>query len=191
MGYENINLETRQQLFEIARMAYGSGSNEGVKGGAGRMGAMTGPDGKPRVFKFNTHLRERLGGPSKSEEMIRSSNELRSLLFSIAQRAGYEGEALSKIRKELGLKDGTATPKSLLDRTVVAKVVTMIGGEKVWQDAFAPERGAVAKSAYDMKFDVQSARMSYDCKYMTVSGAEALSLILTAPLLAIVLLKAD
>lgn len=174
MGYENINLETRQQLFEIARMAYGSGSNEGVKGGAGRMGAMTGPDGKPRVFKFNTHLRERLGGPSKSEEMIRSSNELRSLLFSIAQRAGYEGEALSKIRKELGLKDGTATPKSLLDRTVVAKVVTMIGGEKVWQDAFAPERGAVAKSAYDMKFDVQSARTSYDCKYMTVSGAEAL-----------------
>ena len=153
MGYENCSFQTKGNLQEIARMAYGSGWFEGRSGGAGRMGIWQTDDGKCRVVKFNTKLSERLGGASMADDprMLESSNRLRQELILIARSAGVDQEVMRQIRAKLGLKtDGETGAAKLLDRSDVADVVTLIGGDKIWDDAL---RGRDMK---DYKSDAHS-----------------------------------
>ena len=145
MGYENLSFDARNTLREIARMAYGSGLFEGVSGGKGRMGVLFDPSGKARVVKFNTNSYERSFGQSvsKNREMLTSSDNLRLMLKSIADSAGLKPDVLREIYAKLGLtQDGklaertAPTSKDLLSRKIVAAVVSKIGGDQVWNDAW-------------------------------------------------------
>ena len=98
MGFESLNPASQRLLVEIASQAYGSGRNEGVKGGAGRVGILTGSDGRAHVVKFNTNLSERLFGSSKTDYMIDSCNRLRAELVKLADEAGLDDEEMAKIR---------------------------------------------------------------------------------------------
>ncbi len=138
-----INISTMsatQSLVEIAKMAFGSGSSEGVNGGAGNIGLING-----HVVKFNTHIRERMS--STTTDMRASCNQLRQRLSEIAEElltynadckfkltekiANRRDALIESIRKDLGMsKDGEKIEsKGLLDRTVVAKVIQQIGKE--------------------------------------------------------------
>ena len=141
MGYESISTGARTFLQEAARLAYGSGNWEGRNGGWGRMGVLVNNDGALRMIKFNTHLTERLSG-SKTQGMIDSSNVLREKLIEIAKSAGLEGEQLEEIRECLGLpaRGNVNTTDELLNRSSVAQVVSLIGGDEVWNDIM-PEDG--------------------------------------------------
>ena len=134
MGYEKMSVGARTFLQEAARLAYGSGKNGGKSGGWGRMGLLEGTDGL-RMIKFNTHYGERHRG-SKTQGMIDSANNLRAKLIEIAQGAGITGQKMKDIRKALGLSTVKYGNKSddLLNRTSVAKVVSLIGGDEVWND---------------------------------------------------------
>lgn len=139
MGYGNLTVDARSTLQEIARMAYGSGFFEGTSGGKGRMGVLCDANGKARIIKFNTHVGERLFGDSLSENslMLESSNRLRTMIKSIADGAGLDAETLKEIYNKLGIdKEGTVVTTDLLSRKIVAKVVNLIGGDQVWQDAW-------------------------------------------------------
>ena len=138
MGYENCSLRTRENLQEISRMAYGSGWFEGRSGGAGRMGIWKTADGQYRVIKFNTKIGDRLGGDSMADDprMLESCNRLRQELVLIATSAGVDPKVMRQIRAKLGLPaEGGTDAGKLLDRSDVAAVVTLIGGDKVWDDA--------------------------------------------------------
>ena len=141
MGYESISTGARTFLQEAARLAYGSGNGEGRNGGSGRMGVLVDNDGSLRMIKFNTHWTERLSG-SKTQGMIDSSNVLREKLIEIAKSAGLEGEQLEEIRESLGLpaRGNVNTTDELLNRSSVAQVVSLIGGDEVWNDIM-PEDG--------------------------------------------------
>lgn len=139
MGYDNLTVDARSTLQEIARMAYGSGLFEGTSGGKGRMGVLCDANGKARIIKFNTHVGERLFGDSLSENslMLESSNRLRTMIKSIADGAGLDAAILKEIYNKLGIdKEGTVVTTDLLSRKIVAKVVNLIGGDQVWQDAW-------------------------------------------------------
>lgn len=139
-GYSNCTAETQGNLREIARMAYGSGFFERKSGGAGRIG-MWEIEGKKCVIKFNTHLSERLrstGNQDKSE-MVSGSNCLRQELLHIAKSARVSDDVMAQIRRRLGM-NGEELPTTLLNRTDVAKVVSLIGGDAVWDEALG-ERG--------------------------------------------------
>ena len=138
MGYENCSLRTRENLQEISRMAYGSGWFEGRSGGAGRMGIWKTADGQYRVIKFNTKIGDRLCGDSMADDprMLESCNRLRQELVLIATSAGVDPKVMRQIRAKLGLPaEGGTDAGKLLDRSDVAAVVTLIGGDKVWEDA--------------------------------------------------------
>ena len=150
-------------LREIASMAYGSGASEGVQGGAGRIGIMKGADGRDHVVKFNTHLGERLFGQRKSTDMVESCNALRTRLVELATQAGLGDDDVADIKARLGMDRG-GKPTTLLDRKVVAKVVTMIGGDEVWAEQ---TRTDAKRSAEDMSFRTVSLRQ--------ILGTEALS----------------
>ncbi len=131
----------RQRLIEVANMAYGSGRSEGAKGGEGNIGILNG-----QVVKFNTHWSERRG--EVTDDMRASCNQLRKELVTIA----YEmlnivdkgprntlddmsvhlmrRDAFESICKDLGVStDGkTIEAKGLLDRKVVAKVISQLSG---------------------------------------------------------------
>ena len=119
-------------------MAYGSGRSEGRSGGAGRMGIWKTADGQYRVIKFNTKIGDRLGGDSMADDprMLESCNRLRQELVLIATSAGVDPKVMRQIRAKLGLPaEGGTDAGKLLDRSDVADVVTLIGGDKVWEDA--------------------------------------------------------
>lgn len=137
MGYESLSLDSKSFLMEAARLSYGANQSDPRKGGAGRMGALLRPDGTARIIKFNTHWTERWFGPSTSEVpgMIESANALRRILVDIAFSAGLSDAEIQTIRTRLGLAGSSTSSDELLDRKAVASVVTMIGGERVWEDA--------------------------------------------------------
>ena len=144
MAIDIRGLGNQAALAQIARLAYGSGSSEGISGGKGNIGILDG-----RVVKFNTHWRERGGKPSA--EMRTSCNELRTKLSEIATamlaaapnasprtRERFE-KTLASVRRELGMNaDGNQVEtQNLLDRKTVAKVMNAIRdttGFDVWQE---------------------------------------------------------
>ncbi len=160
MNPVNISkMNTQQALSEIAKMAYGSGSLEGVKGGKGNIGLING-----HVVKFNTHWKERMG--SATSEMQASCNELRMHLALLANDllrcdsgsgmsaddAKVRGETLNSILRDLGVKkdDFTVEAKGLLDRKVVARVLDQLssvsGGVKdVWSGALESAKDLSSK----------------------------------------------
>ena len=141
MGLSSLSIEAQETLKEIARMSWGSGLFEGSSGGSGRMGVIYNENGEARVIKFNTNSYERSFGDSLADDpqMLESSNNLRELLKNLAESAGLKGKDLADVYKKLGLgADGKGTmPKTLLDRKIVAKIVTKIGGDQIWKDAWA------------------------------------------------------
>ena len=155
MAYENCLLTTKNNLCEIARMAWGSGRNEQRNGGEGRMGIWE-VNGQTRILKFNTGLGERLFSDSLAddERLLQSSNRLRHELVHIAESAGVDDAVMRSIRERLGLgADGENAPQKLLDRKDVASVVTMIGGDEVWNDALQQmNRAAYSSSGRNMRF---------------------------------------
>ena len=167
MGFESLNPASQRLLVEIASQAYGSGRNEGVKGGAGRVGILTGSDGRAHVVKFNTNLSERLFGSSKTDYMIDSCNRLRAELVKLADEAGLDDEEMAKIRAKLGLGNGTDSPKSLLDRTVVAQVVTMIGKGDARSIVWNLARKKAVMSSGDMSFETVAARQAFGTQSAT------------------------
>ncbi len=162
MAIDIRGLGNEAALAQIARLAYGSGSSEGIGGGRGNIGLLDG-----RVVKFNTHWRER--GGTASAEMRASCNELRAKLSEIAtamlsaspnaserERASLD-KALAKVRSQLGM-DATghevATTK-LLDRKVVAKVLNVIRDAKnvdVWQELRNGDAASLASKGVDTTF---------------------------------------
>lgn len=99
-------------------------SLEKMSGGSGRIGILNG-----RVIKFNTHVGERLLGPSANEEMYNACNELRrNLLDASMALIGDNSRAIAKIKSLLNIsQDGNRMPqKQLLDRSVAMKVLKEI-----------------------------------------------------------------
>lgn len=167
-----ISQNPTEALRDIASVAYGSGMTEGAAGGAGRMGLVKGADGQLRVIKFNTHLGERLFGPKATKSMFEASNDLRDRLLGLADDLHIDEATKTKIKKLLGYK-GDVAPKSLLNRKIVAKVVTMIGGNDVWEDVRT--RQMAEKSSAAMNFDLQVARVRHlGCPYMTTKNIDTM-----------------
>ena len=133
MGFSSLSFESRATLTSIASMAYGEGTFEGVKGGKGHIGLLN-VNGDERVVRFDTN-----GGTSRGIGAVRAADQLRAKLIDIASQAGLGDDVLKEIRDKLGLGDKGEKPRfaSLLDRKVVAKVVTLIGGDEAWADVKA------------------------------------------------------
>ena len=167
-----ISQNPMEALRDIASVAYGSGMTEGAAGGAGRMGLVKGADGQPRVIKFNTHIGERLFGPKATKSMFEASKDLRDRLLGLADDLHIDEATKTKIKKLLGYK-GDVAPKSLLNRKIVAKVVTMIGGNDVWEDVRT--RQMAEKSSAAMNFDLQKVRGRMGCPYLTAKTVDAMS----------------
>jgi len=140
-----------QQLQQIAKMAYGSGSIQKTSGGAGYIGQIGG-----HVVKFATHSGERpFGGIEVTRDVQDSCNALRRTLGDLARKALGESREpipsaqLKKIYKSLGLTNrgeigaNLVGKKSLLSRKVVAKALNAIqrevnkhgGNIRVWRKA--------------------------------------------------------
>lgn len=129
----NLN---RESLAEIARAAYGHRLTEGTSGGNGNIGILVTRDGTTRVVKFNTHRSERKVDGNPTVTQIGTANNLRSQLLQIARSYGVDEAKMGQIREKLGLpaQGDEETARSLLTRTVVAKVVKMIDGD-IWAHA--------------------------------------------------------
>ena len=129
--------ENAKFLREAARVAYGSGFCEKTNGGRGNIGILKDPYGRERIVKFNTHGNEE--GGAVTNEMRDVSNSLRKRLWEAAKGVvGNDAEALEKIRKLLNVDNGgNSTATSLLTRNIVAKVITKIGGQGLWDAALA------------------------------------------------------
>lgn len=127
VGLTSNGTSALDQLRTINLMAQSSNGKEA----AGRIGLLNG-----RVVKFNTHLGERLFGERKSADMINACNDLRKTLGDLVDKA-LEGHAelASELKEKLGC--GPKTSKSLLDRSVVAKVIDQI--QKTVGEQLAPE----------------------------------------------------
>ena len=124
----------RLALDEIARMAYGSGSSEGVKGGRGFMGLVADSEsGATRIVKYDTHALSRSTADKSDPAQLAAANALRRQLLDLADKAELSQAEMENVRLRLGLdpvgeeKAGT----TLLTRKDVAKVVGMIDGT-VW-----------------------------------------------------------
>ena len=153
----NVLGENMKSLRDIASMAYDTEDGTGAQGGEGRIGMIGG-----RVVKYNTHLNERLFGTRKSQEMIDGANALRNELVRIAaDKFGAGDEAVVRIKQLLGWNGG-AEPKSLLDRKIVAQVVSrLLDDNENWEGVF---RAAhldlkLEDSAANMDFAVQKLRV--------------------------------
>lgn len=175
MGFESLSIASRNRLIEIASQAYGSGKNEGINGGAGRIGILTDSDGNTHVVKFNTKLSERLFGPAKTDYMIDSCNRLRTELIALAKEAGLGDEEMANIRAKLGLSPGSDKSTTLLDRTVVAQIATIIGKsnnhkKNVWD--FAQPKAT--KSLKDMSFETVASRQVFATKEATAEKVNEL-----------------
>ena len=128
MGYARLSFENRAAVLGIASMAYGTGAFEGTKGGKGHIGLLN-VDGGERVVTFDTN-----GGTSRDANAVLGADRLRAKLLTLARDAGLAPGTLREIRRHLGLAEGEERLRfaSLLDRKVVAKVVTLICGDAVW-----------------------------------------------------------
>ena len=172
MGFENMVAKDRMALVGIAQMAHGSGWFEGTRGGRGHMGLIKTADGRERVIKFDTH-----GGTSRDRAAAMSSDNLRRKLWDIANGAGnnLSDAVRNEIRTKLGLSaDGTPPRfKSLLDRKVVAQVLTLIGGKELWNAAlstgdasiFATDENKVSnyRSSIGTNIDAGSLQSAKEC----------------------------
>lgn len=143
MGYAALSNDVKSVLQEVARMAYGTGNGQGRQGGKGRMGLLTSEDGSARVVKFNVRGGERPEGLAVGEQpaMLASSNKLRKLLLDIGVSAGLDETSLAEIRAKLGLSANATRSDEPLNQKDVARVVTLIGGDEVWNDALARHGG--------------------------------------------------
>ena len=144
MGYASLSAEAKGNLQEIARMAYGSGRSEKKSGGMGHMGLLVDEEGgTTRVVKFNTHRSEYRAthSPQDLQSMVESSNRLRAMLIDISEAACLSPDELARIRARLGLPEGANQAETLLERKAVADVVSLIGGDAVWNDALAVQGG--------------------------------------------------
>lgn len=135
MGLEKLSETERNFLLEIARMSYGS--REGAAGGRGHIGQMMTQDGRTRIIKFDTH------GEKPDDDAERTAREtstdLRYTLMRIARAAGLGPDVLADIRRRLGVRakgdKDIVVETRLLDRTISAKVVELIGGRRIWSEA--------------------------------------------------------
>ncbi len=182
------SMNAAQSLSEIANMAYGSGDSEGIAGGAGNIGLING-----RVVKFNTHFKERIG--FATNDMRTSCNELRTRLVDIARELldmDSKGAPIAKrmmyserekvfksICKDLGMSaDGTEfKTKSLLDRTVVASVLSKLsstsGSLEVWHAAGRLDiDDRLSSEGVDMHFEAVKARVDSKVKWEKAQAAK-------------------
>lgn len=124
--------EAESFVKQVALMTIGHDEvgNAKVEGGAGRIGMTA--DGK--VFKFNTHAKERWLGAGKSKEMVDSCNRLRDKLFEASSvLLSYKNleDKLKWVRNTLQIDrnkngDFQASTQKLLNRTVTARVLNLI-----------------------------------------------------------------
>lgn len=122
MAYDHNMLSS---IRNIASQAYGSGFFEKENGGEGYMGAFVGSDGSVRVAKMLTHRSEysavkKAGGEAQFADAHRAMADscavLKDVLINIAKKSDNQS-ILDSVNH---LLEG----KRLLDRKVVAKVVT-------------------------------------------------------------------
>lgn len=159
-------ISAKNQMNEIARMAYGSGIFEGTSGGKGNIGLITGADGQARAIKFNTHSYER--GGVATEDQIKSSNALRAQLLTIAE--SLNSGVMADLRKKLGLKDGedATSCKTLLTRQVVASALKMID-KNAMSDAMKGVNASSLKSLGGTKFEEARIRTDYGISSTTLT----------------------
>lgn len=166
MALELTGLGAQAALDQIAKMAYGSKTDEGISGGLGNIGII---DGK--VAKFNTHWTERLGFTTPA--MRASCDALRLRLSNIATELlalppnadetvqASRQQALEDIRKSLGLDPSGQHVVStrLLDRKIVAAVVTKLadaGAHNAWQGQSQDELHALSSRGVTTSFNAVS-----------------------------------
>ncbi|MCQ2367549.1 MAG: hypothetical protein MJ109_00845 [Kiritimatiellae bacterium] len=159
-------ISAKNQMNEIARMAYGSGIFEGTSGGKGNIGLITGADGQARAIKFNTHSYER--GGVATEDQIKSSNALRAQLLTIAE--SLNSGVMADLRAKLGLKDGedATSCKTLLTRQVVASALKMID-KNAMSDAMKGVNASTLKSLGGTKFEEARIRTDYGISSTTLT----------------------
>ncbi len=165
----NVNaLSAQNQLNEIARMAYGSGTFfEGTSGGKGNIGLITGADGRQRVVKFNTHSRER--GGVVTADQIKSANALRAQLLSIAKT--LNPGVVAELRAKLGLGAGedVSAGQSLLTRKIVAAAVKLINANGM-RTAMEGVNAESLKSTGGTKFEEASVYATYGVSAKTLKA---------------------
>ena len=151
-----ISQKSMMSLRDIASMAYDTEGGTGAQGGEGRIGMIGG-----RVVKYNTHRSERLFGTWKSQEMIDGANAVRDELLRIATEKYKGQDTINAVKSWLGWK-GKDKPTSLLDRKIVAQVVTwLLDNEENWEKKFG-EAGLhlnAVNSDRHMDFSVQKLRV--------------------------------
>ena len=135
--------EDEGTLKELARMAYGSGRFEKKSGGEGYVGIVPTATGGLSVVKFATKPLEHFAHTPTTDE-LRSSNELRNRILSIARHAKFSAEELNELKQTLRVPPSAdyataANCPTLLLRTDAAKVIAKfeqkIGQEDVIWDA--------------------------------------------------------
>lgn len=158
-------ISAKNQMNEIARMAYGSGIFEGTSGGKGNIGLITGADGQARAIKFNTHSYER--GGAATEDQIKSSNALRAQLLTIAE--SLNSGVMADLRTKLGIKDGedATSCKTLLTRQVVASALKMID-KNAMSDAMKGVNASPLKSLGGTKFEEARIHADYGISSTTL-----------------------
>lgn len=147
------SIQAMKSLCAIARLAYGSGSTEGTKGGSGSMGAITDKNGEVRVFKFQTHWTDRFFHTATADEK-KASNALRNQLIALSGQYGVSKKVMADIRKLLGMPEsGDTVPRNdkLLSRSAVAKVVKLIDGN-IWDKAFSNVEDSMGKPLSERRF---------------------------------------
>ncbi|MCQ2394922.1 MAG: hypothetical protein MJ249_11610, partial [Kiritimatiellae bacterium] len=165
----NVNaLSAQNQLNEIARMAYGSGTFfEGTSGGKGNIGLITGADGQPRVIKFNTHSYER--GGAATAEQIQSSNALRSQLLSIANELNPGVVAELRAKLGLGLDEDASAGQTLLTRKIAAAAVKLINANGMATAMEGVNAGSL-KSTGGTKFEEARVYATYGVSAKTLKA---------------------
>lgn len=129
-------------LYEIARMAYGSGSSEKTNGGRGFMGVIKDAQGRSRIIKYDTHRFQATSADEDDLSQRTAAQQLRNILVDIAKNKNVPSHQIDRIREELGINDGDADddpPYELLSRKVVASVVKMIDKD-VWKNAIQDDK---------------------------------------------------
>ena len=132
----NVQNDNNAFLREAARVAYGSRFFEKQNGGYGSIGVLKDPYGRDRIVKFNTRNWEE---GVVTDKMLEVSNSLREKLWGIAKEMPQlRGARREEIRKLLNIdRRGKSGTTELLKRTIVARVITKIGGQRLWDEALA------------------------------------------------------
>ena len=132
----NVQNDNNAFLREAARVAYGSRFFEKQNGGYGSIGVLKDPYGRDRIVKFNTRYWEE---GEVTNKMLEVSNSLREKLWGIAKEMPQlRGARREEIRNLLNIdRRGKSGTTELLKRTIVARVITKIGGQRLWDEALA------------------------------------------------------